>query len=287
MKNILPRWFRVVVAALLLSLPVSAQAGVRVVTLAPHLAELVCAVDGCQSLVGVGRYSDYPEAVRALPQVGDAFAVHLETLLRLQPDVVLAWQDGMDASAVARAQQLGVNVVWIKTQTLDDIPRALMQIGELLGEGDAGARAAQAFGARLMALRARYQNRPPLRAFFQIDTAPAMSINRRSTIHEALTVCGADNVFADLPTVAAMVSLEAVIAAKPEVVISSQQDDARALNEYWQRLPMLAPSDARRRLTINGDWITRPTPRLLDGIAELCEKLEAVRALMLPQAGRI
>jgi iron complex transport system substrate-binding protein len=265
--------------ALLLVLSCSAAgAAERIVTLAPHLAELSCAVGACERLVGVVAYTDAPERAAGLPQVGDAFSVNLEALLRLQPDLVLAWDGGTTPATIERLRGLGLPVETVAIRDLDGIGDALIQIGERIGAPQTAA-AASAYRERLAALRARYQDRSLLRAFYQTETAPAFSVNRRSPIHEALVLCGAKNVFADLSALAAAVGLEGVIAAQPDVVVHSRQEDMAAMADYWGRLPQLPPSDPKRRVIVDGNTLTRQSPRMLDGVAELCEGLDRVRAL--------
>ncbi|MEQ1440672.1 helical backbone metal receptor [Fontimonas sp. SYSU GA230001] len=263
----------------LLLLGGTVSAAERIVTLAPHLAELVCAVGRCAQLVGVAAYTDAPPSAAARPQIGDAFNVNLEAVLQLHPDLVLAWDGGTPAAHLPRLRALGLRVETIAVRGLEDIGAALRATGRLTG-ADAGAEdAAQRYEARLAALRERYRDRPRLRAFYQTETDPAYSINRRSPIHEALQLCGADNVFADLPTVAAVVGSESVLAARPDVVVYSRQEDAGAIARYWARLPGLRPADARYRVVVDGNSLTRQSPRVLDGIEELCEGLDRVRAL--------
>ncbi|MES0872915.1 helical backbone metal receptor [Sinimarinibacterium thermocellulolyticum] len=269
------RWLR---GLLLVLCCAGAHASERIVALAPHLAELTCAVGACERLVGVVAYTDAPAQAARLPQVGDAYGVNLEALLRLQPDLVLAWDGGTPAAVIERLRGLGLAVETVAIRDLDGIGAAMVRIGERIDAPDT-ARAAADYRRRLHELRARYRDRRRLRAFYQTETAPAFSINRRSPIHEALSLCGAKNVFADLPALAAAVSLEAVIAARPEVVVHTQQEDQQAMARYWARLPQLPPSDPRRRVVVDGNTLTRQSPRMLDGIAELCEGLDRVRAL--------
>jgi iron complex transport system substrate-binding protein len=269
---------RALLGLALLTMSLGAVAAGRIVALAPHLAELVCAVDACERLVGVVAYTDAPPRAAAQPQVGDAFSVNLEAVLRLQPDLVLAWDGGTPPATVQRLRGLGLRVETLAIGDLDGIGAALLRLGEWI-EAPAAEAAVAAYRERLAGLRARYRDRARLRAFYQTETDPAFSLNRRSPIHEALLLCGADNVFADLPALAAAVGAEAVIAARPDVVVHSQQEDAAAIARYWRRFPQLPPADARRRVVVDGNTLTRQSPRMLDGVEQLCEGLDRVRAL--------
>ncbi len=253
-----------------------AHAAERVIALSPHLAELVCEIGACDRLVGVVESTDAPPAAAAKTQIGSMYAVNLERVVALQPDWILAWDGGTSPAVGERLQKLGFRVSMIRIADLDGIAGAMQQIGRELGAEEGAAAAAVRYRARLAALRERYRERPRLSVFFQIETAPAYTINRFSPINEALALCGADNVFAQLPVIASAVGLEAVLAARPEVVVYSKQEDANAIHQYWRRFAQLPA--ARQQVAVNADLLTRQTPRMLDGIVELCEGLDRIRA---------
>ncbi|SFF51415.1 iron complex transport system substrate-binding protein [Fontimonas thermophila] len=254
-----------------------AVAAERIVTLAPHLAELVCAVERCAQLVGVAAYTDAPPQAAAQVRIGDAFNVNLEAVVALRPDLVLAWDGGTPQPTVERLRRLGLRTEAIAVRRLDDVAVALERVGVLAGAADAGVAAATRYRQRLQALRRQYAGRARLRVFYQIETDPAYSINRHSPIHEALELCGGDNVFADLPALAAPVSREAVLAARPQVVVHAQQEDPAQIGRYWARLPGLAPADPAHRVVVDANALTRQSPRVLDGVQALCEGLDRVR----------
>lgn len=268
------RW---VAAAGLALTSAGALAAERIVTLAPHLAELVCSVGRCDRLAGVVAYTDAPASAAARPQVGDAFNVNLEVVVALRPDLVLAWDGGTPPQTVERLRRVGLKVESVAARDLGDIAAALETVGHMVGADDAGRAAAGAYRERLDALHREYAGRRRLRVFYQIETDPAFSINRRSPIHEALDLCGGDNVFAGLPTLAGAVSAESVLAARPDVVVHSTQENPAEIARYWSRWPGLAPADPQRRVVIDANTLTRQSPRVLDGVAELCAGLDRVR----------
>lgn len=265
-----PAWL---LPALLLS-PL-ARAEERIVTLAPHLAELSCAVGACAALVGVAEYTDVPAAAE-LPRVGGN-TINLEAVLALRPTRVLAWDGGTPVMAIERLRSLGLRVDAIRVRDLDEIGAALETVGERLGHAREGREAAQAYRQRLAGLRAQYRGRSRLRAFYQIDTGPVYTVNGQSPISAALSLCGADNVFAALPTISAVVGAEAVVAANPDVVVYTSFEDPQGLAAYWSRLRPARAADPRRQVRVEANQLTRQSPRVLDGIAALCEGLDRVR----------
>lgn len=255
----------------------AAAAAPRVVTLAPHLAELVCAAGACEDLVGVSAWSDFPATLDQLPRIGDAQSVNLEAVVALRPSLVLAWDGGTPPETVARLRGLGLRVERLRVRDLDDVAAALETLGVWLGTESLARRAAADYLARLAHLRARWQGAAPVRVVYQIETAPAYSVNRDSPISRALAVCGGVNVFADLPTLAAPVSAEAMLAAQPEAVFYGAEENAQAMRAYWARLAATPAARAGNLFAVQADRLARATPRLLDGIAQACADLDLAR----------
>lgn len=249
----------------------------RIVSLAPFITELVYAAGAGERLVAVTAYSDYPPAARRLPQVGDAVSLDLEHLIALKPDLVIAWQSGNRPIDVTRLEQLGIPCLVVEAQQLDDIPRLLRLIGAATGAAEANG-AASGFERRLEALRARYRNSPPLRVFFEIWHAPLMTVSGRHFASAALAVCGGVNVFADAPGLTPNVSVEGVLAADPQVILggaSSSQETELAGN--WRQFSELSAVRDRHIFYVHPDLIQRQTPRILEGIMQICQHLDAVR----------
>jgi ABC-type hemin transport system substrate-binding protein len=254
-----------------------AAAPQRVVSLAPHLAELVCAVGGCERLVGVSAWSDYPPQVTKLPQVSDATTVNLEAVLGLKPDLVLAWDGGTAPETVARLRALSLRVEPLRVRGLEDVAGALERTGALLGLDAQAQAAARDYRARLQALRARWRGAAPVRTVYQVETAPAYSINRDSPISEAIVLCGGVNAFAGLPTLAAPVSAEAMLAAQPEAVLYGGEENSAAIRDYWSRLAGAPAARSGNLYAVDGSLLGRASPRLLDGVEQVCAALDTAR----------
>ena len=265
-------------AAAVIDGPAQAAPPQRLISLAPGLTELVCAAGACEHLVGVSAYSDYPASVKTLPQVADAVSVNLEIVLGLKPDLVLAWDGGTAPATIARLRGLHLRVENITVRKLDDVATALQQLGALLGTQDQAQAAATAYRARLAALRARWRDAAPIRAVYQIETAPAYSVNRDSPISEAITLCGGVNIFAGLSQLAAPIGAESMLAAGPEVVLYGGEENAEAMRNYWTRLPAAPAQRLGNLYPVNADLLGREGPRLVDGVEQVCEVLDQARA---------
>lgn len=249
----------------------------RIVALSPHLAELAFAAGAGTRLVGAARHSDFPPAVRDLPQTGDAARVDFERIALLRPDLVLAWKSGNPAGDVARVEQLGFPVFVTEPARLADIPRLLRAIGELAGTRPAAEKAAAGFEREIAALRARHVLAPRVRVFYQIWHQPLLTVNGAHVISDVIALCGGDNVFADLAQLTPTVSLESVLAARPDVIIGGGSSGGE--QEFAARW-RASPVPALRELPafyIDPDLIQRQTPRIVAGAKAVCRAMEEVR----------
>lgn len=249
----------------------------RIVAIAPSLAEMAFAAGAGDRLVGVARHSALPPGAPDLPEVGDAVSMDLERIIGLKPDLVLAWQSGNRTGDYERLEKLGYPVFVAESRRLDDIARALRAIGELAGTRRVAERAAAEFERGIGELRERYAKARAVRAFYAIWTRPWMTVSGAHMISHVVALCGGSNVFGDLPQLTPTVSLEAIIAAKPEVVLGGGSAGGEdAFRRDW-RATAPAPLNALPAYYVDPDLIQRQTPRILEGARVVCAALEAVR----------
>jgi iron complex transport system substrate-binding protein len=251
----------------------------RIVSLAPHITELLYASGAGGQVVGATDYSDYPAAARDLPRVGGYSNIDMETVLGLRPDLVVAWKSGNSAAQVNRLRALGVAVYVSEPQRLDDIPTDIERLGLLAGREDSARTAAREFRQHHAQLARRYSKRPPVTVFYEIWNPPLMTINGKQIISDVLRLCGGVNVFADLPVLAPTVDVEAVVQKNPEAIFMGdmQNSDAQPDN-HWQRWTTLRAVRAGNLFRIPADLMQRHTPRILQGAEMLCADLEQARA---------
>lgn len=248
----------------------------RIVTLAPNLTELVFAAGAGEYLVGVSAYSDYPPEVAELPVIGDAFTIDQERLALLKPDLLLAWQSGTPAHIVDELRQTGYVVETIRTQKLGDISAAMLRIGGLTGRQYHAMGAADEFDAGLKLLERQHAGSERIRVFYQVSKRPLYTVSDGHFVSELITLCGGDNVFADLGELAPGIDVEAVIDRDPEVMLAATDAGADAFSE-WDRWPNVASSRYGNRFLVPADEISRPTPRVLTAGAAICDALQSAR----------
>jgi iron complex transport system substrate-binding protein len=255
----------------------------RVVTLAPHLTELVYAAGAGDRIVGTVDTSDYPEAARKIPRIGDVTRLDAERLLAQRPDLVIAWSDGTPAEQLALLKRLGVRSLAMQQNALADVPAAIEQLGRLFGTEAVANAEARRLRDELARLRARYADAKPLRVFYQVWDAPLYTLGGTQVATEMLDVCGARNVFASERHSAFAVDAESVYAAAPDVVVlAGSAAETAEWRARWTQRPRLRAAF----VTLDPDLANRMGPRIVAGTAVLCARLDAVRSAPAPVEGR-
>ena len=250
----------------------------RVISMAPHATELLFAAGGGARVVGAMNYSDYPEAAKKIPLVGSNSVIDMERVLALKPELIVVWHSGNTARQIAQLESLGVPVFHSEPRTLGQVAGNIERLGRLLGTDAAATSAAGALRARLAGLEARYARRPPVTVFYQIWDQPLYTLNDAQIASDAIRVCGGRNVFGALKAVAPEVGIEAVLQADPEAIMAGKRyDPANPGLKLWEPYKSMTAVKRGNLLTVDGELLTRPGPRVVDGAARLCEALEAVR----------
>lgn len=248
----------------------------RVVALAPHVTEMLFAAGGAEKIVGAVTYSDYPEAAKQIPRVGDNRQVDMERLLAMKPDLLVIWRHGSSERQIEQLRQLGIPMYHSEPKKLDQIADNLEKLGKLMGTETTANAAAKEQRQKLAALRTQFAGRPPVRTFYQVWDKPLYTLNGEHIVSDALKACGGQNIFADQKVTAPVVSIESVLEADPEAIFGTAEKDYGGVN-LWRPYKTLKATRQDNLFTIQGDLLNRAGPRMVAGTAVLCEKLEEAR----------
>jgi iron complex transport system substrate-binding protein len=250
----------------------------RIIALSPGATELVYAAGGGDKMVAAVSYCDYPDAAKALPQVGSYNRFDQEAILALKPDLLIAWIEGNPTEQLAKLKSLGMTIYYTQLSHFDDIATSLERLGKLAGSEQYAKAAADNFRAGVVELEKRYSKAEPVRVFQQIWNNPVMTVNDEHIISEATRICGGVNVFGTLPSLSARIDHEAVLAANPEAIIAGGMgEENRDWLDEWLRFSGLTAVRRNNLFFIPPSTIQRPTPRLLQGTTLLCQHLETAR----------
>lgn len=255
------------------------QPAQRIISLTPHLTELLFAAGAGERVVGAVEYSNYPPAARRIARIGDSAQLDLERILALNPDLIVVWQSGSAQRQLDKLLRLGIPAYYNEPRRLADIARAIEQLGRLAGTEAVALPAAHAFAAREAGLRQRYAGRAQVTVFYQIWDKPLMTVNGDHLISDVMRLCGGQNIFAALKPLTAEVSIEAVLSLDPEAIVGVTAEAGQAENlELWKKWPRQRAVARSNLFLIHSDLISRNTPRILDGAEQLCAQLDAARA---------
>lgn len=245
----------------------------RVVSLAPSLTEIMLELDAADLLVGVLDGGERPAAVAQLPSVGRYGQLELESLLKLQPDLVLLWPDSISSAQRQQLEKLGIPLLIAEPRKLADLAENFVEIGTRIGRAEQGQQLQRQFNNGLAGLRQRYQRERPLRVFYQVWDTPLYTIGGQQIISDALRICGAENIFAELTLPAPQVSVEAVLQANPEVILAGVQGQLDA----WRIWPSVAAVERKQLWLVPDAGLERPSFQMLEAVAKLCQQLQRAR----------
>jgi iron complex transport system substrate-binding protein len=260
----------------------------RAITLAPNLTEFVYAVGAGATLVGTMDTSNFPEEAKRIARIGDYQRLDVERILALKPDLVLVWHHGNQGRELGQLEAAGLRLFYLEPRSVEDVARSLTRIGVLLGHAAQGEAGAAALRRDVEVLRRRYAQAEPVSVFFQVWSQPLMTLNGQHLTSDLIALCGGRNVFASLPALAPQIALESVVAADPEVILSTRETDADTplwrrepqgpAFEIWRPFARMTAVKRRWIYTVPGDLLTRQGPRVIDGARAVCAALDEVRS---------
>ncbi len=242
----------------------------RIVSLTPHLTELLFDIGAGDRVVATDDASDYPAEVANLPRVANYRSINLEALLAQKPDLVVAWRSAQ-SRMLAPVEKLGIPVFYSEPTDFASLADEIRSLGRLLGTRQKADQQADAYLARLDALTQRYGKPKPVSVFYQLWYPPLTSVNDSTWPGRAIKLCGGRNIMADANTPYPQVGLEQVIKANPGLILAGSRDPA--VLAHWRQWSMLDAVKQQRLVLINPDELHRFTPRALNAVEQLCEAI--------------
>ncbi|WP_448109473.1 cobalamin-binding protein [Pseudomonas azerbaijanoccidentalis] len=256
-------------AVLLLVIGGPLLAAPRVISLAPSLSEIVVELDSADLLVGVLDAGERPAELNGLPSVGRYGQLDMERLLSLKPDLLLLWPGSVGPAQREQLKRLNIPTYVAEPHNFEQLTAQIEGIAAQLGRPERGVSLATELRRRLAELRQRYRRDEPLRVFYQVWDRPLYTVGGGQIISDALDVCGARNVFADLTLPAPQVSVEAVLQRNPEVILASDQ----AQLDAWKPWPQVAAVRQGRLLLVTDKGLERPSGQMVEATAKLCQSI--------------
>ncbi len=261
-----------------------AQPPARIVSLAPNLTEIVFLLGRQDRLVGVTRFCNYPPEASRLPRIGGIVDPDVERIVAARPDLVLCTTDGNPKDRVRALEEMGIPCFAAAPQDLAGVFRTIEEAGVLLGVPERGRRAAASLRARAARVAARAGGGAVPRVLFAVSTSPVIAAGKGTFLDELVRTAGGENAAAAWSGRYPRLSVEDLVAAKPDVIfIASMAGVERFAPEVtrWTEVPAFRDGAV---VTLDGDLVTRPGPRLVGALEEVSRALSAWRARRDPGA---
>lgn len=236
----------------------------RIITLAPHLAELVVSAGAIQHLVGVTEYSDFPKEVKKIQRIGDAFLVDFETIVKLKPDLVITWKGGTSRSVLNQLKEYNIETLPIEIKNLKDIPNSVKQIAELTKTLTLAEPNIRKFNDQLI----KFQNIPRVnkKTFIQLSDQPLFTVSGKHWMSEAIGLCGMENIFSEMKQSSSPVNIESVLQNSPEAVLNVNTTQT----QIWDQFKHESSKFQARVINIDPTLLSIPSFRIMEGIKKLC-----------------
>lgn len=246
----------------------------RIISLAPHITEILFFISQGETVVGVDMKSDFPLETSQIPKVSDSNQIHLEAIIALQPDLIIAWKSGNNPRQLARLKALGYPVYFSEPNTLQGIAQNIINFGILTGDENLARKKADIFNQQLRELKRNVKTNQKVKVFYQVWDMPIYTINGEHIISEVIDFCGGENIFKDLTTIAPQVNIESVIKRNPDLIISGNENpDAW---QIWNQWPTIGAVKNNQFLLLDSDHIVRAGPRILLGVQQICQKISRI-----------
>jgi len=249
----------------------------RVISLSPHITELIYAVGGDEKIIAAVDFSNYPEKAKKLPRVGSGYQLDIEVIISLKPDLIIAWRSGNSRDQLARLENLGLKVYYSEPEVIADIAKNLRDIGKLLTSSTMANKKADEFMLGIDQLKEKYKSAKKVSVFYQVWNQPIFTVNRQHIISHIIELCGGENIFKELNVISPQVDIESIIQRNPSVIIAGVGEGRTDWLSEWLRWPNIDAVKNQRIYGINADLIVRHTPRILQGATQMCTFLDKAR----------
>jgi len=254
----------------------------RIVSLAPNVTEILYYLGLGDRVVGVTTFSNYPPEAARKPKVGSYAHLNVERIVELEPDLAIGTKDGNDPNSIGLLEQAGIPVYIINPRHVEDVADTLFSIARLCGIPQKGNRLAGFLRKSVKEVRARVKGLPKPLVFVQINLKPIITVNRNTIHNDVITLAGGINVMADARITYPTVSVEQVLACKPDVIIISSMERGGRFEEArreWMRWKSIPAVRNNRVYLVDSDILDRASPRIIKG-------LETVAQLLHPEVGK-
>jgi len=241
----------------------------RIVSLSPSITEILFSLGLEERIVGVSNHSDFPLQALAKPRVGSYINPNVERTISLNPDLILATAAGNPREFVDRMESLGLSVYTVFPKDFDGILTSISHIAMVTGSEHCGARVIREMRSRKERILQLTRGRIKPKVFFQIGTAPIVTVGKGSFADDLISLAGGRNIAGGESMKYPRYSIEEILVKAPDVIIITSMDprgDSQKLAEQWNRWETIPAVKQGRVFVIDSDLVDLPSPRIIDGL---------------------
>ncbi len=243
----------------------------RIISLAPSITEILFAIGLNEEIVGVTEFCDYPPLALEKPKVGYS-QPNLETLIALQPDLIVAPKSFLRVDLLNRLEQLKIPTFLLEPQTVEDILTHIQVLGRMVGRVPESLKESERIRKRIAALTERLAGRPRPTLLFVLNTDPLITVGPGSYIHQLIELAGGRNAAEDAQAPYPRINIEEVLRQNPEYLLFPTgrfEGIPQAEQDQWRRWTSLAAVKQNRLVQVPSDLLNRPGPRVIEGLEAL------------------
>ncbi len=250
----------------------------RIIALSPHSVEMLYAIGAGDRIIATVEHSDYPSQAKSILRIGNYTGIQIEKVLQLEPDLVVVWRSGNKAADLEKLKSLGLKTYNSQPKDISQISDDLRNLGKLTGLEYNAQIVIDKLNREYQQLKNKYQNKQPVSVFYQMWHDPLRSVGPGSWIEKLIRNCGGQNIFDDSDADYPLVSLESILVKNPKVIIIPHHSgNVGEKTNIWKKWPEISAVKEKHIYSLNGDLLHRFTPRALDGLEALCEKIDEAR----------
>jgi len=249
----------------------------RIVSLTPSVTEILFALGAGDEVVGVSQYSDFPPQATRLPQVGSFLTPNLEAIVALRPTLVIGIGLSSETRQIRALREMGCSILTIRDDSVAEIEESIREIGRMTDRPEAARSLLEKLNAQIDEVRTTVSKLPRVSVLMLVGHEPLIAVGPGTFLDNLLKLCNADNIADSLGQQWPKLSIEYVIAMKPQVILDGQMgSDPAAPAQFWQKYPTIP---AVRNHRVYG----YPSDRILHAGPRIGTSLEMLAAMIHPQ----
>jgi len=240
----------------------------RIISLAPNITEILFYLNLDNKVVAVTDFCNYPEGAKKKPSVGLLLSPDIEKIVSLKPDLVFATAEGNREDIVSNLQRFNINVYVLNPHSMEDILGEILHIGNITGQDGTARDKVKNLTNRIDAVKKKVASSRRVRVLYLVSHEPMISVGPGSFIHDIIEIAGGKNIFSQSLIRYPQVNMEEILSKDPEVIIASP-DVAESIRLWEKRWGDISAVRNKRVYSIETDIISRPGPRIVDGMEEI------------------